>query len=501
VVGQTQRGERLAVIGRTPTGDWLHVVLGNGSAWVATEFVSLQGDASVLAVETAEPPPTSAARPAVQVYEATLSIPTYPYANFTQPATNPDYGWTYRRFDRSAYEASNPQPTLQTYRVIVLENEYLKLTILPELGGRVYQAIFKPTGSNEFYQNPVLKPSPWGPPEQGGWLAAGGLEWGLPVEEHGYAWGDPWGHIILPFSSERAGVTVFMPDEGHLRAEVDIILRAGEARFSVRPRLVNPGGEVSYKFWLNAMLAPGPANTVGPGLRWLFPTSEVTVHSRGDEALPAEKQAMSWSVFGGVDYSLLGNWNRWLGFFERPSAHGPFAGVYDETVDEGLVRVFPPAATQGSKGFGLGWADPIGASNYTDDGSAYVELHGGVAPTFWDLARLAAGGVTTWEESWFPVAGIGGVSYADGSGAVNLARTAGGLLVGVFPVRPVTGQIRVTVGGQTVIDESVTLDPARPFRRELPAASLPSGGQVQVELFEDGLAQPLLSVSRAMELP
>ena len=57
----------------------------------------------------------------------------------------------------------------------------------------------------------------------------------------------------------------------------------------------------------------------------------------------------------------------------------------------GRVATTAPAAAPGSKGFGLGWSDPLDPTLYTDGRSAYVELHAGVAPTFWDQARLAAG--------------------------------------------------------------------------------------------------------------
>jgi uncharacterized protein YraI len=501
IIGEVTAGERYPILARNAASDWWQIDLGGVQGWVSAALVQVEGEVQQVAVAQDIPtPPSSASAAAVRVSMTTVTIPTYPYAAFTQPATNPDFNWTYRRFDRQAYEASNPQPTPQTYEMVVLENEYLRITLLPELGGRIYQVIYKPTGNNELYQNPVLKPSPWGPPEQGGWLAAGGIEWGLPVEEHGYAWGDKWGYILLPFSREQAGVTVFMPDEGHLRAEVDIILRAGEAAFTVQPRIVNPTDQaVAYQFWLNAMAAPGPANSVGPELRFILPSSQVTVHSRGDDHLPAEQQPMGWPVHNGVDYSRLGNWQRWLGAFERPAAPGPYAGVYDAAADEGLVRVYPPTATRGSKIFGLGWADPIAASNYTDDGSAYVELHGGVAPTFWDQATLAAGGTLTWQESWFPVAGIGGVSYADGSGAVHVAPTAAGLDVGIFVVRPATARVRVTVDDRIVLDEPATVQPAQPWRRIVPASSLPASGSVSVTLL-DASSSPVLSTTRQLDL-
>ncbi|MFZ2361572.1 MAG: DUF5107 domain-containing protein [Anaerolineae bacterium] len=490
IVGQASAGQRFPALARNTAGDWWQIDVGGPAAWVSAGLARVEGDPAVLPIAAQAAPATASAAP-VQVYEVELSIPTYPYAAFTSEATDAQYNWTYRRFDQVAYAASNPQPAPRPYRAVVLENEYLRITLLPELGGRIYQVIFKPTGSNELYQNPVIKPSPWGQPEQGGWLAAGGIEWGLPVAEHGYAWGDRWGHITTSFGPDAAGVTLFMPDEGHLRADVDVILRAGEAAFTIQPRIVNPTQQaVSYQFWLDALLAPGPANLVGPNLRFILPTDQVTVHSRGDDFLPAPQQAMSWPVFDNIDLSRLGNWNDWLGVFERPAAHGPFAGVYDPDVDEGIVRVFPPAATPGSKIFALGWTAPIDPSVYTDDRSAYVELHGGVSPTYWDQATLAAGATYTWQETWFPVAGIGGISYADGSGAVHLSRAGDTLTLGIFPVRAVQGRVEVAVDGQTILDEAVAISPAQPWRRVL-AAPGGSGGRVAVRLFDQSGAPVL----------
>lgn len=483
VAGQAARGQRFPALGRNAAGDWWQIDVDGQAAWVSAGLASIDGDAAALPA-VAAPEPTSQPTAPVRVYATQLSIPTYPYAAFAAEAFDPAFNWTYRRFDREAYEASNPLPSPKAYRAVVLENEYLKITLLPELGGRIYQVIFKPTGSNQLYQNPVIKPSPWGPAGQGGWLAAGGIEWGLPVAEHGYAWGDRWGHITFSDGPDAAGVTVFMTADEHLRADVDVILRAGEAAFTIQPRITNPTAQpVAYQFWLDAMLAPGPANRVGPNLRFVLPTEQVTVHSRGDDFLPAGQQAMAWPVHNGVDYGRLGNWNDWLGVFERPAAHGPFAGVYDPDVNEGMVRVFPPAATAGSKIFAMGWDAPINPSVYTDDSSAYVELQGGVSPTYWDQATLGAGATYTWQETWFPVAGIGGVSYADGNGAVYVDRAGDGLVVGLFPLRAVTGRVQVAVGEQVVLDEAAIVSPARPFLRTLPGEGN-AGSRISVRLFD-----------------
>ena len=484
IVGEVISGQRYPVLARSENSDWWQIDAEGTSGWVSASLVNIEGDGESLPIVEGET--QGAAVSGVQVYETTLSIPTYPYAAFTEEVTTADNRWTYRRFNRAAYEASNPQALPWSYTAVVLENDLLRITMLPDLGGRVYQVVFKPTGNNEMYENPVIKPSPWGPPEQGGWLAAGGIEWGLPVEEHGYVWGDPWGHITVPYDATRTGVTLFMPNqEDHLRAEVDVILRVGEAAFTLQPRITNPTGQaVDYQFWLDALLAPGPANRPGANLRFILPTDQVTVNSRGDASLPEPQAAMAWPLHAGMDNSRLGNWSQYLGFFERPAAHGPFAAVYDEDADEGIVRVFPPAATRGSKVFALGWGSPISPSDYTDDDFAYVELHGGVTPTFWDQATLAAGDTYSWQETWFPVAGIGGVSYADGNGAVHLRNGTDGLEVGVFPIRSVAGRLLVAIDGQPILEEDVTVGPAQPFYRVLPASGLPATGTVSVTLFD-----------------
>ena len=496
VVAQVLSGQRYPVLARDPASVWWQIDLDGTAGWVFGDLISVEGDSEALPVVDA--PVTVAAPPPVQVYETTISIPTYPYAAFTEDAVNETFGWTYRRFERAAYEASSPRLFPWSYRAVVLENQYLRITILPDLGGRIYSVVFKPTGSDELYQNPVIKPSPWGPPEQGGWLAAGGIQWDLPVEEHGYAWGDPWGYITNRSDPASAAVTVFMPDEDHLRAEVDIALRSGDAAFTIQPRIVNSGpAAVDYQFWINALLAPGPASSVGSELRFLLPGDQVTVHSRGDESLPEPQAAMSWPVFRSIDFSRLGNWSEWLGVFERPAAHGPFSGVYDSAADEGMVRVFPPAAAPGSKVFALGWADPIPPEDYTDGQTAYVELHGGVSTTFWDQARLGPGESYTWQETWFPVAGIGGVSTANGNGAIYLATEIDGLTVGVFSRRALSGRIVVTVEGQVRLEEDIAISPEQPYRASITGLPPLSGQHINATMFDqDG--NPVLHYEKTM---
>ena len=194
----------------------------------------------------------------------TIIIPTYPYAAHLYTATNTTYNMPYRWLNWGEYEGGNPQPVDQTYTRLTLENDWLRVSVLPQLGGRVYELIDKATGNNELYRNPVIKPTNWGPPEQGWWLAAGGLEWGLPVEEHGYESAIPWLYDVITGSD---GITITVRDSitpDRLRAAISIYLPNDRAVLIVRPRIENDRDvDLNFKWWDNAMLAPGPGNSVG----------------------------------------------------------------------------------------------------------------------------------------------------------------------------------------------------------------------------------------------
>jgi uncharacterized repeat protein (TIGR01451 family) len=414
---------------------------------------------------------------------ATLAIPTYPYSQCLEIRSDGPY--TYPWLDWSCYGSPTPSP--RSYTLLVLENDYLRVTLLPELGGRVYQLIYKATGHNELYQNPVIKPTQWGPPLQHWWLAAGGIEWCLPVDEHGYEWGVPWSWDVV---TSTAGVTVTVRDTwatDRLRASIDVFLPADRAYLALTPHLENPtAGDLEYKFWLNAALAPGPENRPTAGLQFIFNSEEMAVHSTGDDRLPGHwpeepeepEYPFDWPVHDGVDYSYLGNWDEWLGFFEFPHAAADFVGVYSHDAGEGVARVFPSGVVQGTKGFATGWEHPIDWHQWTDDGSGAVELHGGVAPTFWDTAVLHAGETLSWTETWYPFQAIGGLSDATAEAALAVREDGDRFAVGVHSTAArAAGESRLIVWDATTCQELAhwdlpAVDPTAPF-----LASTPAGGR------------------------
>ena len=426
------------------------------------------------------------------VYSSQLSIDTWNYASYLRTEHNSAYNMDYRVLNWDRYR-ENRTHAPHTYDTIVLENDYLVATVIPALGGRVYSLTFKPTGSNAFYSNTTIKPTHWGPPEQGWWLGAGGMEWCLPVDEHGYEWGIRWEATT---GADPDGAYITLTDttrSDRLRARVTVRLPHDEALLAVTIRVENPSSRgYGFKYWTNVQVAPGPDNTLSADFRFVLPTDQVTIHSAGDSRVPSPGQAMSWPTYRGWDWSRLGTWNEWIGFFARPQASAGFQGVYDPSVDEGLARVFPREVARGAKGFAWGWNNAMPAYYWTGDGSTYAEVHGGLAPTFWDSAYLPAGGAIQWTERWYPVAGIGSLVSANDRAALNLQVNGTQVTVGAQPtgIEP-DGQLLLWRPGETapLWQTTASLSPALPVQTTLsPGGDLSEPVLVYLDAMGDLLA-------------
>lgn len=463
-------------------------------AWTPTGVTPLNGVAPAVAPEQATnsnvPLPPGEAR----IYATQVALPTYPLERYRSVAFDPVYRWPYFRFDRERFRQEAPPAEIRHYQLLVLENEYLEVTILPELGGRIWQVVHKPTGDTMFYQNSVIKPSPWGPASQLGWLAVGGLEWALPVNEHGYDWGTGWQVTTFQDEDGSAGARIATPADGRLlAAEIVVKVHPDHAYVMLAPTIHNLADyPLDFHFWQTAMLAPGPGNALSADLRFVSPSPIMTIHSTGDTMLPGPGQLITWPHYFGRDLSRLGNWDRYVGIFEFPTARGPFVGVYDPQLDAGAVRIYPAQIAQGSKVFGLGWRNAIHSEDFTDDGSAYVELHGGLSPTFDQPYRLAGGASVSWEEQWYPVAGIGNMVYANQAAALNLARTTQGVQIALYPTSALTGSVKVVVeqvaGDAVAVEFPIHAAPDQPFVRDL--ETVPSHAALTIRLF--GPSQELL---------
>ncbi len=431
---------------------------------------------------TAEAPPTatpevppSLPRDQVLVRETTISLPAYVYEPYLRQALDEQRGVQYSWLDRVAYGEPGPETTvLRPFTAILLENRYLRLTILPGLGGRLYECVFKPSGQNIFYRNHVVKPTRWGPltREENWWLAVGGMEWAFPVNEHGYEWGVPWSYSVET-SFEGATVTLRDTTDARPRVSMQIGLAPDTAYFTIRPTIENPtGATINYQYWTNAMLTLG-SPSVSANTEFFYPGDEVVIHSTGPQSgLPGERTVVSWPVWEGRDLSWYYTWHDWLGFF-LPDPSEDFVGAYNHDTGLGVARVYSREAVPGVKLFAWGAESPY-VSEYTDDGSQYFEMWGGPNRTFWpeDDLSLAPGESRSWIEYWYPFQAIGGLEYANRDLAVHLDVEDNLLRLGLAASSPQSGTAVLTVGDEVLSRRDLTVSPDSP---QFDGLSLPPG--------------------------
>lgn len=434
---------------------------------VAAEFKTATQAVAQLPIAETTPTPTGSQRTVssgeVSVYEGNLTLPTYDYKSAFLPTTRDDVIWPEPRLDHDRVGA----PTPQTYRTLVLENDFVRLTLLPELGGRIYRWEDKVSGRDILYHNSVVKPTRWG--VRGWWLALGGIEWGFPLPDHGLYEYKPWRAETIA-ESRSAGVRLYQNGPDGLAVIITVSLNADTRFFAVTSELTNNGNEpLSTHFWQNAMLAPNGNNQVHPETRLIWPTDELIVHgSMGNQHLPMGG-TVTWPAGSGVDLSKLSTWPQHLSFFGLGMPRQGAIGLADPEGELAVIRSFPQRLVPGIKAFYGAGLDP---ALWTDDSGRYVELWGGPAKHFNTPISLAAGQTLRWTEQWYTVPGLGEFVTANAHAALALQSNHSNteLRLASTGASSVQGGVTlvVRIDGTAVVNEEITLSTSEIYRRHIP---------------------------------
>src|SRR6185369_6158894 len=159
------------------------------------------------------------------------------------------------------------------FKAHVLENRYLKVTLVPEFGGRILSIIYKPTGHEQLYRTDVGVP--YG--IKGGtfyydWLMVyGGIFPTFPDAEHSKTWLKPWNFAVVKASDGEVTVAMSFRDDFDfsaaparfrqstgIEAAYYVTLKAGRAALDARVVLKNPSDNtIQYEYWTCTTLAPG----------------------------------------------------------------------------------------------------------------------------------------------------------------------------------------------------------------------------------------------------
>jgi hypothetical protein len=389
----------------------------------------------------------------------------------------------------------------RTFKTYVLENRYLKVTLLPEFGGRILSIIYKPTGHEELYRTQVGVP--YGIKAGNfyyDWMMVyGGIFPTFPTAEHGKTWLKPWGFRIVTPNDGEITVSMSIRDDidfaatparfergaTGLEATYYVTLKAGRAALDTRLMLKNPNNQpVDYEYWTCTTLAPGsdpqhPRATGGAEIvapvaayvtpRWSANIAEVDESvSEGRHRFEKLRWFKNWPTMG-------------IAYAAPDMAGGNFWGVINHDNGEGIIRIADNKLTRGLKMWTWGFpslANDAVARNAPNPAQPYVELWAGVSDQFFHSATLPARGEVTVTETYSPTIGMSNVTHANENILINLSADASRVNLQFFSIEPAT-PLRVTLrrGDAVLFDDSVTSDMKIGNRISAPIAA-GNGGDV-----------------------
>ncbi len=405
---------------------------------------------------------------AVTVSEGVITMPTYqsPGRDMNPPLFNNStliglYPFTTYRMP---YKTGGPVP--EKYPAVFVENEYLKLTYIPEFGGRFYALYDKLHHRQVLYHNDVIKPADYTKRYD---FPLFGIELTGPYDDHSRTiHGEPyWSHTVIRNQDGSVSLMLAQTDPiYHMNVTFTATLYPGVAAMKTEVFCYNGNdGQKPQMFWTSAAMHSTPKT------RFIYPMTRTVGHTTGEVA--------SWPMYNGVDYSEDRNNRNMLGVFGIDT-YDNYGGAYKMDRDYGLFRYADRRVVQGMKmwTFGYGPLATAVENAYTDHAGPYIEIQSG--RMLWDgyYEYIAPHKVETWHEWWIPVAGIEGLTTLSRDVALNLQMSPDegrptSILVALSPVRTVRGaKLLVTAKSGVLLDTSVDLVPGTPVKKQI--ASLPA---------------------------
>ena len=426
----------------------------------------------------------------VIVQEETITIPTYKNG---EPNPMPRFyeGRTHQGVQRRIYpypfdDNMTTVKTDQDYHIIHVENEFIDLGILPQLGGRIYYALDKTENYNFFYRNHVIKPSLIG--MLGNWIS-GSLAWGYP-HHHGPNTVEPMDYKIEENTNGSKTIWISNTDERHrlsILVGYTIYPNSSIVEMTIHP-LNKTAIANSFLFWAN------PAVHCDSAYQVIFPPSVqyATYHFKNDmTAWPiADSRFMNYD-FTGEDISWWKNTHVPSSFFAWDPKEDYFGG-YDHKKQAGTVWVGNHYVSPGMKY----WADGNNAAGLkinnglTDNDGRYIEMMAGFySENQPDYSWLQPYETKLGTMIWFPVRELEGLKYANRNGALNLEVTDDQIVklrINTTSPHKEVSVLLKSSKGQTLLQKSIIISPSEPFKTDLP---LPAG------LTEDDLSVALIDVN------
>lgn len=405
----------------------------------------------------------------VKAWKELVKIPTY---KIGEPDKNPMF------LEKRVYQGSSgvvyPHPVIdkvfdekeeKEWTALYIENEYLKVMILPELGGRIQMAYDKTNDYHFIYYNSVIKPALVG--LTGPWIS-GGIEFNWP-QHHRPSTYDATDYTIEEHAD--GSKTVWVNEYEIMfrtKCALGFTLYPGKAYIELHAKLYNntPFPQ-TFLWWAN------PAVAVDEHYQSVFPPDVQAVYDHGKRAVSSFP--MATGTYYKVDYSPGTDISRYTNIpvptsYMAVNSEFNFVGGYHHQKKAGMMHVadhhISPGKKQwtwGSGDFGKAWDRQL-----TDNDGPYIELMCGVyTDNQPDFSWIMANEAREFRQYFMPYKEIGYVKNASIDAMVNLEINGDTAVVGVY----VTQKRKVTIvllkNDQAIYTETVLLSPEKTFAESI----------------------------------
>jgi len=420
----------------------------------------------------------------VKIWEEDIVIPTY---KVDEADKNPRF-YTSRNYQgakgpvypypmRDALTANRAD---KSYKAVYLENQYVKLCVLPEIGGRLFYAIDKTNGYDLFYHQHVIKPALVG--MLGAWIS-GGIEWCIPhhhrattfmqmdydLKENADGSKTIWiGEFERRHRMKWSIAITLHPDKSYIQADVKLFNRTPLAH--------------SFLYWANV------AVHVNPDYQVIFPPSTefATYHGKHEfTRWPIGDSLFNGADYRGVDISWYKSHPHATSCFGWEPKEDFFAG-YDHGKKAGVVHIANHHIVPGRKLWTFGVNSTTDKKVLTDSDGPYCEIMAGAfSDNQPDYTWIQPYEVKTFTQYWYPLREMGGLKNANLEAAVNFELSPQNTAKVSVNTTAEYRDARVVVkaGDKAVLQKQVTISPQSPFSTQVAVPKGIKAEDCEVTLF------------------
>lgn len=411
------------------------------------------------------------------VTETVETVKTYPFSDPDPVADPSDLFYPYFRFDGFSAKGTDRQ-----WKVVSLENDYIKLTLFPEIGGKIWGAVDKTTGKEFIYNNHVVKfrdiamRGPW---------TSGGIEFNFGIIGHAPTSSTPVDYVTRqkPDGSVSCYVSSYELVTRTLWT-VEVNLPKDKAYFTTTTTWHNSSSiDQPYYQWMNAGY-PAAGN-----VEFCYPGTNYIGHGGELHSFPLDEQGrdISWyekNDFGNSkSYHIVGKYNDFYGAYWHDN---DFGSIHHAGYDEKLgMKIFL---------WGLSREGGIWEDLLTDTNGQYIELQSGrmynqpasnSSLTPYKHTAFGPQATDRWTEYWFPVKGIKGVSKASRIGALNVLREDGFLKLYFSPLQKLSTTIKLYEGEKEMNSIPLNCGVLETWKDSIPLNKAVAAGRLKVVVGED----------------